>query len=221
MARRTGSPSWGEVNTIAGEQPRSAVPWWVLLRDRDFALYWAGQSISQVGSRVSVVALPLVAILELGASTAQVGLLQAAAFLPYLLFSLPAGLLADRMRRRPLMIVADVARAAVLLVVPAGIAFGRLSMPVLIALMFVSGAFTVLFDVCYLSALPWLVGRDRLLPANAALETSRSVAQVAGPGLAGVLVAVLRASGAVVADVVSYLCSAVALLAIRRPEPVV
>ncbi|WP_114906895.1 MFS transporter [Ornithinimicrobium murale] len=192
-----------------------------VFRNPAFRLYWLGNSISQVGSRVTTVALPLVAVLELDASVAQVGLLQAVVFLPYLLVSMPAGLLADRVRRRPLMIGADLGRAALLALVPLGMVAGWLDMSVLVAVAFTVGALTVLFDVCYLSALPWLVGREQLMPANAALEVSRSVAQVAGPGLAGVLVAAVKASGAVVATVVSYLVSAAALAAIRRPEPAV
>lgn len=187
---------------------------------RDFRWYWFGHTVSQFGSAVTLLALPLVALLQLGASSAQVGLLAAAGFLPYLLFTLPVGVLADRVRRRPLMIAADLARAAALVVVPVGIAGGWLGLAALFAVAFAVGAGNVVFDVCYLSVLPGLVDREELQPANAALEGSRSLAVMAGPGLGGLLVAAFRASGAIVADAVSYLVSAVSLAAVRRSEPV-
>ena len=188
-------------------------------RDADFVRFWTGHSVSQLGAAVTQVALPLVALLTLGASAAQVGLLRAAEFVPYLLLTLPAGALVDRVRRRPLMVGCDLWRAAFLLLVPLAAWLGQLSVPLLLVVTAAAGAATVLFDVAYLSVLPSLVRRDQVVAANAALETSRSVAGVAGPSLAGALVGVLRPAGVLVVDAASYVVSAVALLLVRRPEP--
>jgi MFS family permease len=188
-------------------------------RDRDFARYWAGHTVSQVGSQVTELALPLVALFELGASSAQVGLLRAVEFLPYLLLTLPVGVLADRRRRRPLMVGADLGRAAVLAVVPLAAAVDLLDLPLLVAVALAAGSLTVVFDVCYLSVLPGLVARDQIQPANAALEASRAGATVAGPSLGGALVSLLGAPVAIAADAVSFLVSAACLIGVRRPEP--
>jgi MFS family permease len=188
-------------------------------RDRDFLRYWSGHTVSQVGSQVTELALPLVALLQLGASSTAVGVLRALEFLPYLLLTLPVGVLADRRRRRPLMIGADLGRALLLALVPLGVLLGLLSIPLLAAIAVGAGSLTVVFDVCYLSVLPGLVGREQLQQANGALEASRAAAAIAGPGLGGALVLLLRASGAVLADAASFLVSAFCLLTLRRPEP--
>jgi MFS family permease len=187
--------------------------------DREFVRYWAGQTVSQVGSQVTELALPLVALLQLGASSTAVGLLRAVEFVPYLLLTLPVGVLADRRRRRPLMIGADLGRAALLALVPIGVLLDLLSLPLLGAVAVGAGALTVVFDVCYLSVLPGLVGREQIQQANGGLEASRAAAAIAGPGLGGALVSLLRASGAVIVDAASFLVSAACLLTIRRPEP--
>jgi MFS family permease len=190
-----------------------------LWRNRDFVRYWAGQTVSQIGNQVTDLALPLVALLQLGASSTAVGLLRAVEFAPYLLLTLPVGVLADRRRRRPLMIGADLGRAALLALVPLGVLLDLLSLPLLGVIAVGSGALTVVFDVCYQSALPGLVRREQLQQANGGLEASRAAAAIAGPGLGGALVSLLRASGAVIVDAASFVVSAVCLLAIRRPEP--
>ena len=188
-------------------------------RNRDFVRYWVGHTVSQLGSEVTELALPLVALLQRGASSGEVGVLRAAQFLPFLLLTLPAGVLADRVRRRPLMVGADLGRAALLALIPLGAGLGFLNLPVLAVVAFGVGALTVVFDVCYVSVLPSLIGREQLQSGNAALESSRAFASVAGPGIGGALVSLVRASGAIVADALSFLVSAVSLLAIRRPEP--
>lgn len=188
-------------------------------RDRDFVRYWAGHTVSQVGSQVTDLALPLVALLQLGASSTAVGVLRAVEFLPYLLLALPVGVLADRRRRRPLMVGADLGRALLLALIPLGALLDVLSLPLLGAIAVGAGSLTVVFDVCYLSVLPGLVRREQIQQANGALEASRAAATVAGPGLGGALVSLLRASGAVVVDAASFLVSAFCLLTIRRPEP--
>lgn len=188
-------------------------------RNHDFVRYWVGHTVSQLGSEVTRLALPLVALLQLGASSGEVGVLRAAQFLPFLLLTLPAGVLADRVRRRPLMVGADLGRAGLLALIPLGAGLGFLNLRMLAAVAFGVGALTVVFDVCYVSVLPSLIGREQLQSGNAALESSRAFASVAGPGIGGALVSLVRASGAIVADASSFLVSAVSLLAIRRPEP--
>jgi MFS family permease len=190
-----------------------------LWRDRDFVRYWAGQTVSQVGSQITQLALPLVALLQLGASSTAVGVLRAVEFLPYLLLTLPVGVLADRRRRRPLMVGADLGRVLLLALVPLCALLDVLSMPLLAAIAVGAGSLTVVFDVCYLSVLPGLVRREQLQQANGGLEASRAAAAVVGPGLGGALVSLLRASGAVIVDAASFLVSAWCLLTIRRPEP--
>jgi MFS family permease len=188
-------------------------------RDRDYVRYWTGQTVSQVGSQVTELALPLVALFQLGASSAEVGALRALAFAPYLVLTLPVGVLADRRRRRPLMISADLGRAALLAMVPLAAILDLLNLPLLATIAVAAGALTVVFDVCYLSVLPGLVSRERIQQANAGLEASRAAAAVAGPGLGGALVSLLRASGAMIVDAASFVVSAICLLTIRRPEP--
>jgi MFS family permease len=187
--------------------------------DRDFRYYWAGATVSQVGTGVTVVAVPLVALFQLHASVTEIGFLSAAEFLPYLLLTLPAGELVDRMRRRPLLIGCDAVRAVSLALIPLAALGGFLSLPLLFAVVVVVGSASVLFDVAAISVLPSLVGRDGLLQANAAIETSRSVGSVAGPGIGGALVGALKASGAIAVDAVSYVVSAFCLLMVRAPEP--
>lgn len=190
-------------------------------RDRDgdgFRKLWAGQTVSMLGTQVTLLALSLVAIKMLRATPFQVGLLSAAEFVPFLLIGLPAGAWLDRLRRRPVMIMADVIRAAVLGVVPAAAALGDLRLRLLYAVVLVAGAMTVLFDVAYAAYLPSIVSRDRLLDGNAKLEFSRSGATLVGPGLAGLLIQALGAPAAIVADAVSYVVSALFVTAIRQPE---
>jgi MFS family permease len=190
-----------------------------LWRHRDFALLWSAQSISLVGSQITLMALPLTAILLLQATPMQVGLLTAAGYLPFLLMGLPAGVWVDQMRRRPIMIVADVGRTLLLLVIPAAYALDMLRLWMLYPIAFLTGILSLFFDVAHQSYLPSLVPRDRLAEGNAKLEISFSGSQLFGPGLGGVLVQILTAPFALLADAISYLVSAVLILAIRRPEP--
>ncbi len=189
-----------------------------LWRHRDFALLWSAQSISLVGSQVTLMALPLTAILLLQATPMQVGLLTAVGYLPFLLIGLPAGVWVDRMRRRPIMIVADVGRFILLLVVPAAYALDMLQLWILYPIAFLTGILSLFFDVAQQSYLPSLVSRDQLSDANAKLEVSFSGSQLFGPGLGGVLVQILTAPFALLADAISYLVSGVLIVAIRRPE---
>lgn len=189
------------------------------LRDADFMKLWTAQTISVLGTQVSLLAIPYTAVVLLGASSLAVGALSAVEFLPFLLIGLPAGAWIDRLRRRPVMIVADVARVLVLAAVPVAYAAGALRLALLFPVALLTGAFTVFFDVAQQSYVPFVVEREQLAPANARLELSRSVAQVCGPGLGGVVVQALGAPVAILLDALSYAGSAVLLALVRRSEP--
>ncbi len=190
-----------------------------LLRNRDFLSLWGAETISQFGSQVSFLALPLVAILALEESAFKVAALTSVQFLPFLLFTLPAGVWVDRLRRKPILVAGDVGRAVALATIPAAHWAGTLNIWHLYAVGFVVGVCTVFFDVAYQSYLPALVGRDQVVEGNAKLEISRAGANIGGPGLAGGLVAALTAPIAVLADAISFLVSALLLGAIRKQEP--
>lgn len=184
----------------------------------DFLKLWAGQTISQIGSQVTVLALPLTAVLLLHASALQVGVMGAVQFAPFLLLGLVAGVAVDRFPRRPLLIGADVGRALILALVPALALLGHLSMPYLYVIAFVAGCLTLLFDVSYQAYLPGLVSPDQISDGNAKLETSRSASVTIGPAIAGVLVQAFTAAVAIAVDAASYVASAVSLVLIRAPE---
>jgi len=190
-----------------------------LWRDPGFVKLWAANGISQVGTQVSILALPLAALFVLKAGALGVSLLRAFAVLPFVVFSLPAGVWIDRLRRRPLMIAADVGRALAMLSIPVAYWLGDLSMVQLYIVSAVHGTLSVVFDVSYLSFLPGLVSRGRLGEANAKLLGTQSVAQLAGPSLAGALVGAVGAAVAVLADAVSFAISGVVVSLIRGREP--
>jgi MFS family permease len=187
--------------------------------ERDFRRYWAGQSVSLVGSQVGAVALPLVATLTLHAGVGGVSAVATASFLPNLLFALWVGNWLDRRPKRRVMIAADLARAALLGAVPVAYAADVLSLPLLVAVAFAVGTATVAFDIAGFAYLPALVDRERLPRANRALQGSTTVSQVGGPGLGGLLVGALGAPLALVADALSFLASAAGVGAARRREP--
>ena len=190
-----------------------------LWRDREFLKFWAASAISDVGTQVSTLALPLIAAITLGGTAWQMGLLSAAGSVPVLFVGLFAGVWVDRLRRRPVMIVADVARAALLLVIPLASFFGVLTIEILYVVTALAGTFAVLFDVAFLSFVPSLVGEQNLMDANSKLELTSSAAQVAGPGVGGVLVNALGAPFAMLIDALSFLGSAFFLLRTHVPEP--
>jgi MFS family permease len=190
-----------------------------LWRHADFNKLWLGQGISSVGSQVTLLALPLTAVLYLHASTAQVGLLSAAGLLAYSGPSLLFGVMADRMRRRPLMIAADMGRTLVIALIPVLAWTHSLSMPVMYAVALTQGCLTVIFDVSYRSYLPGLVGKEALLAGNSRLQGTASVAQVVGPGLSGTLMELLGPPFALLVDAGSFVASWASLLLIRTPEP--
>src|SRR5262249_27019199 len=171
-----------------------------------FTVLWTGQTISELGSEVSTVALPLIALTTLQATTSQMGLLSALSRLPFLLYVF-AGVWVDRTRRRPVLIGSDVARAVLLLALPAAALAGVLSFAVLGAVVFLVMLLTVWFDTAYQSYLPSLVERSQLLDGNARLQSSKAAAQVAGPSLGGLAVQVLTAPIASLLDALSFLAS--------------
>jgi len=184
----------------------------------DFRQLWSASAISQLGTQVSELAIPLAAIIALHAGPAGVGALAAMGYLPGAVFGLYAGAWADRLSRRRIMIAADIARLAVLATVPVAFALGVLTIGQLYAVAFGVGTLSVFFDTASPALLPALVARDDLARANSRLQISEQGAAVLGPGLAGWLVGSIGAPLAVAADAVSYLASAVFLGRIRS-EP--
>ncbi|MEU4296757.1 MFS transporter [Kitasatospora aureofaciens] len=190
-----------------------------LFGHRDFRLLLTGAAAAQTGSQVTLVALPLVAVVVLDATPFEVGLLTAAETAAFLLVGLPAGAWLDRMRKLPVLIRADVVRCLAVGSIPPAAALGVLTMPQLYLVALVTGVATVFFDVAHQSLLPAVLPREQLVAGNGALETVRSSAQIAGPGLGGGLVQLLGAPVAIVADACGYLASALLLARIRVEEP--
>ncbi len=186
---------------------------------QDFLKLWAGQTISQFGSQITILALPLVAAALLNASPLEMGILSAAEMAPFLLIGLPAGVWVDRRSRRPILIMGDLGRALVLATIPIAYLWGTLAMPHLYAVGFLTGLLTVFFDVAYMAYLPALIERDQLVEGNSKLEVSRAGAQIAGPGIAGTLIELLSAPMAILFDALSFVASAAFIGGIRRPEP--
>ena len=191
-----------------------------VLRNGDFVRLWAAETISQFGTQISLLALPIIAVVLLEATPFEVALLGTIEFLPFILFSLPAGAWVDRLRRRPILIAGDLGRAAVLASIPVAAMLDVLTIWQLYAVGFIAGTLTVFFDVAYQSYLPSLVERDQLIDGNGKLEISRTVAQTAGPALGGGLIGLVTAPLAILVDAVSYVGSALFVFAIRKREPV-
>ena len=189
-----------------------------LWRHADFLKLWSAETVSQLGTQVSQLALPLAAILVLDASAFEVALLGALQFLPFLLFTLPAGVWVDRLRRKPILVAGDLGRAVLLASVPVAYAVDALTIWQLYVVAFGVGVGTVFFDVAYQSYLPSLVRQDQLVDGNSKLEISRAGAFIAGPGLAGVLVGAITAPVAILVDAVSFLGSAGFLARIHAKE---
>ena len=189
-----------------------------LFHHPNFRKLWVGDTISQFGTQVSQLAIPLVAIIFLKASAFEVALLGTVEFLPFLLFTLPAGAWVDRLQRRPILITGDVGRALCLISIPIAYKLGILTIAQLYIVGFAMGVLTVFFDVSYQSYLPSLVDREQLVEGNAKLQASQSAAQILGPGFGGYLVGVLTAPVAVIVDAVSYLASALFVFTIKGSE---
>jgi MFS family permease len=184
-----------------------------------FRRFWIGESISFLGNQVTDLALPLTAVLLLGATADQMGILTATWYLPYLVFGLPAGVWIDRMRRQPILVGLDLFSAAVVLIVPLAAWSGFLRIELLYVVSFVLGSTVVIFMVAYQSFVPTLVGRADIAAANSALETTTSMTTIAGPGLGGLLVQVLTAPFALLIDALTFLVSAALIGSIQVDEP--
>lgn len=189
-----------------------------MLRHHDFRLLWLGETTSAVGTSISRVALPLVAVVTLHASAFQVSVLTAAAWLPWLVIGLPAGAWVDRLPRRRLMQGCNIASFLLLISIPIAAWTGTLTITHLLVVALLTGATSVFFQTAYQVYLPAVVGDEDLTQANAALQGSQSVAQVAGPGLAGLLAQLAGAVLGLVADAISFLVSTVCLARIRAED---
>jgi MFS family permease len=191
-----------------------------LRKQPEFLKLWAAQSISQLGDQITYLALPLVAVLTLEASAAQMGLLTAAELMPHLLFSLMAGVWIERSaNRRRLMIVADIVRAGMLVSVPLAAAFDLLTFPQLYVVGFVAGTSAVMFDISWSTLFVSVVPRRDVVEANSKLNLSRALSFVAGPSAAGFLVQLLTAPVTLLVDAFSFIGSALFLGRIRAQEP--
>ncbi len=206
--------------TDAASPRRTLWPRGGLWRHPDFLKLWSAETISQFGTQISALAIPLVAVITLDVSAFQVALLNVVEFAPFMLISLPAGVWVDRWPRRPVLIIGDLGRALLLASIPVAYAFDALTMGQLYVVGFAIGVLTVFFDVAYQSYLPSLVEREQLVDGNSKLEISRSGAQLAGPAIAGVLVQALTAPVAVLVDAISFIGSGAFVLAIRKHEEV-
>ncbi len=187
----------------------------------DFRWLWLGETTSKLGSSISSVAIPLVAVTVLNASTFEVGMLTAASWLPWLLVGLPAGAWVDRLRRRPLMLACNVASALLLLFVPIAAVAGFLTVGLLLAVALLMGTANVFFQTAYQVFIPALLSKEDLPKGNAKLQGSESAAHVAGPGLAGLIAQSAGALGGLIADAASFVISTVCLLRIRGGEPAI
>lgn len=197
---------------------RSLWPSGGLWRHPDFLKLWSGQTISMFGSQVDDLALGFVAIVVLDATPFEVAVVGVLNFLPFILFTLPAGVWVDRLRRRGILIAGDFLRAGLLATIPLAYVADALTLWHLYVVVFLVGLCQVFFDVAYQSYLPSLVERDQIIEGNSKLEVSRSAAQVTGPGIAGLLVQIFTAPYAVLVDALSFVASGLFLIGIRKKE---
>jgi MFS family permease len=197
---------------------RSLWPTGGLWRHRDFLKLWSASTVSLFGTQISQLALPLAAVLVLDASAFEVAALGTVEFLPFILFTLPAGVWFDRLRRRPILIAGDLGRAVLLATIPIAYFADVLTLGQLFVVGFLVGVCTVFFDVAYMSYLPSLVERTAIIEGNSKLQVSQSAAQISGPGFAGLLIEIFTAPYAVLVDALSFLGSAAFLVRIRTPE---
>jgi len=180
---------------------------------------WVGQTVSELGSVVTRTAVPLVALLVLGAGPLEMALLVVSASLAVLLVGFFAGAWVDRLRRRPLLVWADAIRAVLLFSIPAAYLAGLLRIEQLYVVVFLESCLGALFDAAYPAYVPSLIGVGRVVEGNSKLATSSSLAEIGGPGLGGGLVQVIGAPFAILIDAISFVVSAISLMLIRRPEP--
>lgn len=191
-----------------------------LWRHRDFRHLWASETVSQVGTQISLVALPVLAVTVLHATPFEMGVLTALETVAFLVIGLPAGAWVDRWRRKRVLVAGDLVRAVVLGTLPLAWALGVLSLPQLFVVATITGTATVFFDVAWQSYLPTLVQPKQVVDGNSKLSASQEVARVAGPAITGVLLRVLGAPLLVSFDAASYLLSALFLGGIRHVDTV-
>ncbi|MCX4397443.1 MFS transporter [Streptomyces sp. NBC_01767] len=190
-----------------------------LLGDRDFGRFFAATALGQLGDRIIFLALPLVAVVALNADEFQVGLLAAMTTAGSLVVGLPAGAWVDRVRKRPIMISTDLARALILMTIPVAWWAGLLTIRWLYAVALLHGVLTVFFDVAYVSYLPHLVGRGNLVEGNSRLSAIRSVTSISGPTVAGPLVGMVGAPATLLVSSAGMAVSGLLATTIRRREP--
>lgn len=190
-----------------------------VLRSPDFLKLWGGQAISALGSHITGGGLPLLAVITLKATSTQMGILSAVSGVPVLLFSLLAGVWVDRLRRRPILIAADIGRALLLATIPLVAMLGWLTIWQIYIVIALNGILTVVFNTAYRAYLPTLVEPDQIVEGNARLAVSESAAEVVGPGLTGLLVQTITAPMAILLDSLSFVVSVISLSAIHKPEP--
>ena len=203
------------MTSVTGE-PVAVPPVW---SSPAFRRLWRADAVSTFGSEISELALPLLALGSLGASAAELSIIRSAGFLPFLLATIPLGLLADRRRRLPLMVVADAGRFVLLTAIPVAVWLGVASVPLVAALVLAAGCLSVLYETSSFSVLPDVVAPEQLVDANAKLTATESGMNIGGGGVAGLLVQTVTAPVAVLVDAASFLVSALTLRRLRIDEP--
>jgi MFS family permease len=191
----------------------------LLARSRDYLKLWTAATISLFGTQISLVAIPFIAVLLMNVPAYQVALLGTVEFLPFLLFTLPAGAWVDRLPRRLILVVGDFGRAISLISIPIAYELGVLSIWQLYLVGFINGTLTVFFDVADQSFLPAILEPEDLVEGNSKLQVSGSAAQILGQPLGGALVGLLSAPIAVVLDAISFIASGGLIFWIRKREP--
>ena len=189
------------------------------LRDRNFRLFWIGESTSQIGSGISSVVLPLVGVSVLHAGTFAIALLTAAGWLPWLLFGLPAGAWVDRFRKRTLMIICDLVSLILFASIAISAWLGVLTIAQLLAVAMLAGLVSIFFKAAFQAYIPLLLQKDDLVDGNSKLQASTAFASVGGPGIGGAVAQFLGVATGVILDAVSFAVSAICLLATPANEP--
>lgn len=185
-----------------------------------FSRFWWAEAVSGFGGAITALALQTLVVITLQGGAVQVGWINSAYFLPYLVFGLVVGALVDRARRRPVMVATDVVRAVLLAVIPLAWVLDQLTFPLLLVIVVLFGTVSLINDAASMSFVPRLVPRDHLQRAHARLDGADAVAQTAGPAVAGVLIRVVGAPLSVLVDALTYLFSAVMVATLRSaPEP--
>jgi MFS family permease len=205
--------------TAADTAPTRRARFGSLWSHGDFMKFWFGETVSLFGTQVTYLALPLTAVLVLNVNPRQLGVLRFLEVCPFIFLALILGVWVDRRRRRPVMMLANLARGLLIGLIPLLAAVHALRLPVLYLVAFMVGIFTVLFEVSWLSYVPGLVPKEQLIEANGKVAASSASAEVAGPGLGGLLVQLLTAPTALLVDAVSYAVSLASLLLIGTREP--